>query len=117
MSWSKTKKALRREFVPSTYTEHLQCQLENTIQGPNPLDEYFMEMKKALRRYGVYDPIRIKFHFMMGLNNDIAKTIFTNTYKSLDDDDLYFDALKEEQELKDKATRPRAQFAMSTLHD
>jgi hypothetical protein len=49
MSWPKTKKAMRREFVPSTYTEHLQRQLENTIQGSKSLDEYFKEMKKALR--------------------------------------------------------------------
>ncbi|KAE8766799.1 Tyrosyl-tRNA synthetase [Hordeum vulgare] len=83
MSWSKTKKVMWQEFVPSTYMEHLQRQLENTIQGSKPLDEYFMEMKKALRQVGVADPIWMKFHFMMGLNNDIAKTIFTNTYKSL----------------------------------
>ncbi|KAE8771828.1 gag-pol polyprotein [Hordeum vulgare] len=114
MSWSKTKKAMQQEFVPSTYTEHLQLQLKNTIQGSKPLDEYFMEMKKALRRAEVADPIWMKFHFMMGLNNDIAKTIFTNTYKSLDD--LYFGALKVEQELKAKATRPRAHFATTKLH-
>lgn len=108
-SWSKTKKSMRQEFVPSTYTEHLQRHLGNTIQGSKPLDEYFMEMKKALRRAGVADPIWMKFHFMMGLNNDIAKTIFTNTYKSLDD--LYFGALKA------KATRPREHFATIKLND
>ena len=32
MSWPKTKRALRREFMPPTYTEQLQRQLENTIQ-------------------------------------------------------------------------------------
>ncbi|KAE8779018.1 gag-pol polyprotein [Hordeum vulgare] len=104
MSWSKTKKVVRQEFVPSTYPEHLQRQLENTIQGWKPLGKYFMEIKKALRRAEVADPIWMKFHFMMGLNNDIAKTIFTNTYKSLYD--LYFGALKAEKELKAKATRP-----------
>ncbi|KAE8809631.1 hypothetical protein D1007_13798 [Hordeum vulgare] len=100
MIWSKMKKAMRQEFVPCTYTEHLQLLLENTIQGSKPLGEYFMEMNKALRRAGVDDPIWMKFHFMMGWNNDIAKTISTNTYKSLDD--LYFGSLKEEQELKAK---------------
>ncbi|KAE8783061.1 gag-pol polyprotein [Hordeum vulgare] len=102
MSWSRTKKAMRREFVPCTYMEHLQIQLEDTIQGSKPLGEYFMEMKKALRRAGVVDPIWMKFHFTVGLNNDIANTIFTNTYKSLDG--LYFGALKAEQELKAKDT-------------
>ena len=29
--------------------EHLQRQLENTIQGSKSLDEYFVKMKKALR--------------------------------------------------------------------
>ncbi|KAE8787400.1 gag-pol polyprotein [Hordeum vulgare] len=77
MGWSKTKKAMRQ-------------------------NEYFMEMKKALRRAGVSDHIWMKFHFMMGLNNDIDKTIFTNTYKSLN---LYFGALKAEPKLKAKATR------------
>ncbi|KAE8818270.1 gag-pol polyprotein [Hordeum vulgare] len=57
----------------------------------------------------------MKFHFMMGLNNDIAKNTFTNTYKSLDD--FYFCVLKPEQELKAKATRPRAHFTMTKLQD
>ena len=43
MSWPKTK------FVPPTYTEQLQCQLENTVQGSKSIDEYFKEMKIALR--------------------------------------------------------------------
>ncbi|KAE8797794.1 gag-pol polyprotein [Hordeum vulgare] len=42
MSWYKMKKAMRREFVPSTYTKHIQRQLENTIQGSKSLDVYFM---------------------------------------------------------------------------
>ena len=83
--------------MPSTYTEHLQRQLVNTLQGSKSLDEYFKNMKKALRRAGVDDPIWMKFYFMMGLNN-IAKTIFTNNYESLDD--MYIGALKAEQELK-----------------
>ena len=49
MSWPKKKRAMRREFVPPTYTEQLQRQLENTIQGSKSIDEYFKEMKKALR--------------------------------------------------------------------
>ncbi|KAE8771744.1 gag-pol polyprotein [Hordeum vulgare] len=57
----------------------------------------------------------MKLIFMMGLNNDIAKTIFTNTYKSLDD--FYFGTLKADQELNTKATRPRAHFATTKLHD
>ncbi|KAE8790486.1 gag-pol polyprotein [Hordeum vulgare] len=57
----------------------------------------------------------MKFHFTMGLNNDIAGTIFTKNYKSLDD--LYFGALKAEQELKAKATLPRAHFVGTKLHD
>jgi hypothetical protein len=36
-------------IVPPTYTEQLQRQLENTIQGSKSLDKYFHEMKKALR--------------------------------------------------------------------
>ena len=51
------------------------------------------------------DPIWMKFYFMMGLNNNIAKTIFNNNYGSLDD--LYIGAPKAEQELKKaKSTRP-----------
>ena len=49
MSWSKTKRALRREFVPPTYTEQLLRQLENTNQGSKSIDAYFKEMKIALR--------------------------------------------------------------------
>ena len=49
MSWPKTKRAMRQEFVPPTYTEQLQRQLENTIQGSKSIDEYFKEMRKALR--------------------------------------------------------------------
>ena len=105
MSWPKTKRALRREFLPPTYTEQLRRQLENTIQGSKSIDAYFKEMKIALRRAGVDDPIWMKFHFMMGLNNDISKTIFLENYKSLDDN--YIGALKAEQELKKaKSTRP-----------
>ncbi|KAE8816501.1 gag-pol polyprotein [Hordeum vulgare] len=44
---------------------------------------------------------------------DMANTIFNNIYKSLDD--LYFGALKEEQELKAKATRHREHFVMTKL--
>ncbi|KAE8795826.1 gag-pol polyprotein [Hordeum vulgare] len=56
------------------------------------------------------------FHdYASALNSDIAKTIFTNTYKSLDD--LYFGALKAEQELKAKPTRPRAHFTVTKIHD
>ena len=94
VNWPKTKRALRREFVPPTYTEHLLRQLENTIQGSKSIDAYFKEMKKALRRAGVDDPIWMKFYFMMGLDNDISKTIFLENYKSLDDN--YIGALKAE---------------------
>ncbi|XP_073359378.1 uncharacterized protein [Aegilops tauschii subsp. strangulata] len=116
MTWPTMKKAMRRAFVPSTYTEHLQRQLENTIQGSKSLEEYFKNMKKALRRAGVDDPIWMKFYFMMGLNNDISKTIFLENYKSLDDNCI--GALKAEQELKKaKSTRPRAHFTTTTLQD
>ncbi|XP_073364589.1 uncharacterized protein [Aegilops tauschii subsp. strangulata] len=114
MSWSNTKKATRREFVPSTYMDYLLRQLENTIQGSKSLDEYFKNMKEALRRASVDDRIWMKVYFMMGLNNNIAKPIFTNNYESLDD--MYFGALKAEQELmKAKSTRPQAHFATTTL--
>ena len=106
MSWPKTKRALQREFVTPTYTEQLLRQLENTIQGSKCIDKYFKEMKIALRRAGMDDPISMKFHFMMGLNNDISKTIFLENYKSLDDN--YIGALKAEQELmKAKAFHPK----------
>ena len=39
----------------------------------------------------------MKFHFMMGLHNDISKTIFLENYKSIDD--YYIGALKAKQEL------------------
>ncbi|KAE8814009.1 gag-pol polyprotein [Hordeum vulgare] len=55
------------------------------------------------------DPIWRKFHFMMGLNNDIAKTIFTNNHESLEE--FYSGAFK----LKAKVTQPRAHFATSKL--
>ncbi|KAE8769447.1 gag-pol polyprotein [Hordeum vulgare] len=55
-SWSKTNKALWREFVPPTYIEHLQRHLETTIQGSKSIDEYFMKMKKSLRRSGMATP-------------------------------------------------------------
>ena len=49
----------------------------------------------------------MKFHFMMGLNNDISKTIFLEKYKSLND--YYIGALKAEQELmKAKASPSQA---------
>ena len=103
MSWPKTKISLWHEFVPPSYTEQLQRQLENTIQGSKSLDKYFLEIKKALQRAGVDDPIWMKFYFMMGLNNDISKIIFLENYKSLDDN--YIGALKAEQELmKAKST-------------
>ncbi|KAE8776128.1 gag-pol polyprotein [Hordeum vulgare] len=58
----------------------------------------------------------MKLHFMMGLNNDIAKTIFTNTYNSLND--LYFGAVKGKQELnKAKASTPQTHFPTTKLHD
>ena len=80
--------------MPPTYTEQLLRQLENTIQGSKSIDKYFKEMNIALRRAGVDDPMSMKFHFMMGLNNDISNTIFHNNYKSLDDN--YIGALKVE---------------------
>ena len=83
--------------MPPTYTEQFRRQLENTIQGSKSIDKYFKEVKNALRRAGMDDPISMKFHFMMGLNNDISKTIFLENYKSLDD--YYIGALKAEQEL------------------
>uniref|UniRef100_A0A452Z0C8 Retrotransposon gag domain-containing protein n=1 Tax=Aegilops tauschii subsp. strangulata TaxID=200361 RepID=A0A452Z0C8_AEGTS len=76
MTWPTMKKVMRREFVPSTYMEHRQRQLENTIQGSKSLDEYFKNVKRALRRASVDEPIWMKFYFMMGLNNDISRTIF-----------------------------------------
>ena len=116
MSWPKMKRAMRREFVPPTYTEQLLCQLKNTTQGSKSIDEYFKEMEKPLRRAGVDDPISMKFHFMMGLHNDISKTIFLDNYKSLDDNDI--GALKAEQELmKAKASPPQAHFVTTKLHE
>ena len=62
------------------------------------------------------DDLSMKFHFMMGLNNDISKTIFLENYKSLDDN--YIVALKAEQELmKAKASPPQAHFATTKLHE
>ena len=62
------------------------------------------------------DPISMKFHFMMGLNNDISKTIFLENYKSLDD--YYIGSLKAEQELmKAKASPPHAHFTVTDLYD
>ena len=73
-------------------------------------------MKNALRRAGVDDPILMKFHFMMGLHNDISKTIFLENYKSIDD--YYIGALKAEQELmKAKASPPQANFTATKLHE
>ncbi|KAE8801176.1 Tyrosyl-tRNA synthetase [Hordeum vulgare] len=57
----------------------------------------------------------MKLPFLMGLNNDITKAIFTNTYKSLDD--LYFGALQAKQELKAKDTRPRGHFVTTKLDE
>ena len=94
MSWPKTKRALRRKFVTPTYTEQLLHQLKNTTQASKSIDEYFKEMKIALRRAGMDEPIPMKFHFMMGLHNDMSKTLFLKNYKSLDD--YYIGALKEE---------------------
>jgi hypothetical protein len=55
----------------------------------------------------------MKFYFMMGLNNDISKTIFLDNYESLDD--IYFGALKAEQEhMKAKVSLPRAHFVTTT---
>ena len=77
---------------------------------------YFKEMKNALRRAGVDDPISMKFHFMMGLNNDISKTIFLENYKSIND--YYIGALKAEHELmKAKASPPKAHFTATKLYD
>ena len=102
--------------MPPTYTEQLRRQLENTTQGSKSIDKYFKEMMIALRRASVDDPISMKFHFMMGLNNDISKTIFLENYKSLDD--YYIGALKAEQELmKAKASPPQANFAATKLYD
>ena len=90
--------------------------IENTIQGSKSIDAYFKEMKNALRRAGMDDPISMKFHFMMGLHNDISKTIFLENYKSLDDN--YIGALKAEQELmKAKASPSQANFAATKLHE
>ena len=62
------------------------------------------------------DPISMKFHFMMGLNNDISKPIFLENYKSLDDN--YIGAPKAKQELmKAKASPPQAHFVMTKLHE
>ena len=116
MSWPKMKRALWHEFVPPTYTEQLLRQLENTNQGSKSIDAYFKEMKIALRRAGVDDPMSMKFHFMMGLHNDISKTIFLENYKYLDD--YYIAALKAEQELmKPKASPPQAHFSKTKLKE
>ena len=64
----------------------------------------------------MHDPISMKFHFMMGLQNNISKTIFLDNYKSLDDN--YIGALKAEQELmKAKASPPQAHFTATKLYD
>ncbi|KAE8793457.1 gag-pol polyprotein [Hordeum vulgare] len=58
----------------------------------------------------------MNFHFVMVSNNYIAKTIFINTYKSLND--LYIGALKVIQELKKAKTSPnRAYFSITKIHD
>ena len=59
----------------------------------------------------------MKFHFMMGLNNDIYKTIFLDNYMCLVDN--YIGALKAECGLmKAKASPPQAHFSKTKLqHD
>ena len=44
-SWSRLKRAMRREFLPSTLSEDLRPHLENTTQGSKTLEEYLVEMK------------------------------------------------------------------------
>ena len=62
------------------------------------------------------DPISMKFHFMMGLNNDISKTIFLENYKSINN--YYIGALKGEQELmKAKTSPPQAHLTATKLYD
>ncbi|KAE8820494.1 gag-pol polyprotein [Hordeum vulgare] len=89
----------------------LKCR--TTCKDPCPLSTS-MKMKKALRQARVDDPIWMKFHFMMVLNNDITKTILLNNYESLKQ--LYICGLKVKQELKTKATRPRAHFMTTNIH-
>src|SRR4051794_34766515 len=54
--WTRLKRAMRREFLPSTLSEELCHHLMNTTQGSKTLEEYLLEMKQALRRSGEDDP-------------------------------------------------------------
>ena len=60
-SWSRLKRAMRREFLPSTFSEDLGRQLWKITQGSKPLDEYLLEIKQALRRAGEDDPMWMKY--------------------------------------------------------
>lgn len=59
--------------MPSTFLKNLLCQLDNTTQGSNSIDEYFLELKHALRRASEDNPIWTKYFFTARLNNYTAK--------------------------------------------
>ena len=115
-TWQDMKRVLRERFVPSYYGRDLHNKLQILIQGNKSVDEYYKEMEISLIRTQIEESQEATMaRFLQGLNREIQDIIELHHYASLED--LIYQAIKVEQQLKRNQTYKKSPYGSSTWKD
>jgi hypothetical protein len=78
------KREMRARFVPKHYRRDLFDKLQNLRQGNLSVEDYYMEMEKAMIRANVYeDEEQSIARFMSGLHHNIQRIVEFQQYGNL----------------------------------
>jgi hypothetical protein len=92
------KREMRARFVPKHYRRDLFDKLQNLRQGNLSVEDYYMEMEKAMIRANVYeDEEQSIARFMSGLHRNIQRIVEFQQYGNLIE--LVHQASKAERQL------------------
>ena len=101
---------MRKRFIPSHYYRDLCRELQSLKQGSTSVEEYYLEMEKAMIMANVEgDREATMASFIGGLNSDIAGTVDLQYYVELEE--LLHKAIKVEQRLK---SRGKSKYSSSS---
>ena len=115
-TWLDMKRVLREIFVSFYYGRDLHNKFQRLIQGNMSVDEYYKETDISLLRAQIeVSQEATMARFLQGLNREIQDIIELHHYASLED--LIYQAIKVEQQLKRNQTYKKSPYGSSTWKD
>ena len=85
-TWKNMKQFMRDEFVPTSHSIKLICELQYLQQHDKTVEEYYDALNTLLLRCGLHESQEIKkIRFLNGLNNDIQNILVDIKHNSLYD--------------------------------